>query len=143
MAAFDEADWEELTGSGLSGRTDADGVLLIMENPTPEDIPLIMTVDGLLAARGGSSSHAAVAINSIEDKSYSAVMSAIGLRVDAKKHEAVIVDDCGQVLHRICKGDIISIHGTTGSVYMGSWPLVLAPVKEDNGSTRIRPENET
>ncbi len=143
LVAFDEADWEELTGSDLQDRTDVDGVLLVMENPTPEDIPLIMIMDGLLAARGGSSSHAAVAINIIEDKSYSAVMSAIGLRVDTKKHEAVIVDDKGQVLHRIHKGDILSIHGTTGSVYMGSWPLVLASVKEDNGSTRIQPEDES
>lgn len=142
LVAFDEADWEELTGSNLRGRNDVDGVLLVMENPTPEDIPLIITMDGLLAASGGSSSHAAVAINSIEDKSYSAVMSARGLRVDAKKHEAVIVDDYGQVLHRIHKGDVLSIHGTTGSVYMGSWPLVLAPVKEDNGSTRLKPEDD-
>jgi enolase len=139
IVAFDEADWEELTGSNLRGRNDVDGVLLVMENPTPEDIPLIITMDGLLAASGGSSSHAAVAINSIEDKSYSAVMSANGLRVDAKNHEAVIVNDYGQILHRIRKGDVLSIHGTTGSVYMGSWPLVLTPVKEDNGSTRIRP----
>lgn len=130
LAAFDEDDWHELSGSELRGRDDVDGVLLVMENPTPEDIPLIITMDGLLAARGGSSSHAAVAINSIEDKAYSAVMSARGLRVDAKKHEAVIVDDAGNVLQRIRKGDVLSIHGTTGSVYMGSWPLVLAPVPE-------------
>jgi len=96
MVAFDEADWKELTDGKLRGRTDVDGVLLVMENPTPDDIPLIMTMDGLLAARGGSSSHAAVAINIIEDKSFSAVMSAIGLRVDANNHEAMIVDEQSQ-----------------------------------------------
>ena len=136
VVAFNEEDWEELNGAGLRGRTDVDGVLMVMENPTPEDIPLIITMDGLLAARGGSSSHAAVAINSLEDKSFSAVMSANGLRVDAKKGEAVIVDGDGQVQHRIHMGDILSIHGTTGSVYMGSWPLVQIPVKEDNGSVK-------
>lgn len=125
VVAFDENDWKELQDSGLRGRNDVDGVLMVMENPTPEDIPLILSMDGLLAARGGSSSHAAVAINSIEDKTYSAVMSARGLRVDAKKHEALIVDEKGVVQHTIRTGDVLSIHGTTGSVYMGSWPLVL------------------
>jgi len=134
MVAFDEADWKELTDGKLRGRTDVDGVLLVMENPTPDDIPLIMTMDGLLAARGGSSSHAAVAINIIEDKSFSAVMSAIGLRVDANNHEAMIVDENGQVLYHIHKGDIVSIHGTTGSVYMGSWPLAIASVRDRNNS---------
>ncbi|TFG88376.1 MAG: hypothetical protein E4H17_02455 [Gemmatimonadales bacterium] len=141
--AFDDADRQELIGGGLDDRDDVDGVLMVMESPTPEDIPLIITMDGLLAARGGSSSHAAVAINSIEDKSYSAVMSAIGLRVDAKKHETVIVDDYGQVLHRIHKGDILSIHGTTGSVYMGSWPLVQAPAPDGGGSSPIPAEDDS
>ncbi|MBU8869802.1 MAG: hypothetical protein KOO60_02895 [Gemmatimonadales bacterium] len=146
LVAFDEDDRQELIGEGsgnggLADRDDVDGVLLVMENPTPEDIPLIMTMDGLLAARGGSSSHAAVAINSIEEKRYSAVMSANGLRVDSKKHEAVIVDDYGQVKHRIVKGDILSIHGTTGSVYTGSWPLEQPAARVDNGSSPNRPEN--
>jgi enolase len=140
VVAFNEEDWEELIGSGLRGRTDVDGVLMVMENPTPEDIPLIISMDGLLAARGGSSSHAAVAINSLEDRSYSAVMSAKGLSVDAKNREAVIMDSYGNVQHRIRKGDILSIHGTTGSVYIGSWPLLQVPVREDDGSTKAPPE---
>jgi enolase len=142
VVAFDEADWRELAGSDLRDRTDVDGVLMVMENPTPEDIPLIVSMDGLLAARGGSSSHAAVAINSIEGKRYSAVMSANGLRVDARKHEAVIVDSSGRVMHRIHKGDIVAIHGTTGSVYMGSWPLVLGPAEEQSAVASVLPEED-
>jgi len=61
-------------------------------------------------------------------------MSAIGLRVDANNHEAMIVDENGQVLYHIHKGDIVSIHGTTGSVYMGSWPLAIASVRDRNNS---------
>jgi len=59
--AFDEADVVELGAVDLSERDDVDGVLLVIENPTPDDIPLMISADGLLTARGGSTSHAAVA----------------------------------------------------------------------------------
>ena len=120
VAAFDEADLRELAAVDLSERADVDGVLLVIENPTPDDIPLIISADGLLTARGGSTSHAAVAINGIEDRRYSGVMSAAHLRVHADRHEAVILDRERGTAYRIRKGDIVSIHGTTGEVYLGS-----------------------
>jgi enolase len=120
LAAFDEADLRELAAVDLSERDDVDGVLLIIENPIPDDIPLIISADGLLTARGGSTSHAAVAINGIEDRKYAGVMSAAHLRVHADQHEAVIFDRERGAAYRIRKGDIVSIHGTTGEVYLGS-----------------------
>ena len=120
LAAFDEADLRDLAAVDLSQRDDVDGVLLVIENPTPDDIPLIISADGLLTARGGSTSHAAVAINGIEDRKYSGVMSAAYLRVHADHHEALILDRERGTTYRIRKGDIVSIHGTTGEVYLGS-----------------------
>lgn len=120
LAAFDEADLRDLAAVDLSERDDVDGVLLVIENPTPDDIPLIISADGLLTARGGSTSHAAVAINGIDDRKYSGVMSAANLRVHADRHEAVIHDRERGTAYRIRKGDIVSIHGTTGEVYLGS-----------------------
>jgi enolase len=120
LAAFDEADLRELAAVDLRERDDVDGVLLVIENPTPDDIPLIISADGLLTARGGSTSHAAVAINGIEDRKYSGVMSAAHLRVHAAQHEAVILDRERGAAYRIRTGDIVSIHGTTGEVYLGS-----------------------
>ncbi|MBW2523257.1 MAG: hypothetical protein JRI23_03740 [Deltaproteobacteria bacterium] len=122
VVAFDEIDRDELRGSEILRRKDVDGIMMIAENPTPADIPMIISVDGLLTARGGSTSHAAVAINAIEERSYSAVMSAEGLRVDPPEHEARLVDEAGKV-HRIVTGDVLSIHGTTGEVYVGSRAL--------------------
>ncbi|UCF10014.1 MAG: hypothetical protein JSW65_08130, partial [Candidatus Bipolaricaulota bacterium] len=124
LAAFDEEDWSELATGELLERDDVDGVLMLMENPTPDDIPLILCVDGLLTAKGGSSSHAAVAINGCEKRRYTAVMSAAGLRVNAAQHEAVILDADGEERERIRKGDVVSIHGTTGQVYLGSRSLL-------------------
>ena len=126
LAAFDEADLRELAAVDLSERDDVDGVLLVIENPTPDDIPLIISADGLLTARGGSTSHAAVAINGIEDRKYSGVMSAVYLRVHADHHEGLILDRERGTAYRIRKGDIVSIHGTTGEVYLGSRRLQLS-----------------
>jgi pyruvate,orthophosphate dikinase len=84
---------------------------------------MIISADGLLTAKGGSTSHAAVAANGIEDKNFCAVMSASGLKVDLEKREAVIVDADGNVRHRFRKGDILSLHGTSGEVYIGTRSL--------------------
>jgi hypothetical protein len=64
-----------------------------------------------------------VAINSIYSRDYGAVMSARGLRVDEQKKEAVVLDEAGEVRGRIAKGEVVSIHGTTGEVYLGSRAL--------------------
>jgi pyruvate,orthophosphate dikinase len=123
LVAFDEADCQKLrTDQRLDG-DEVDGILLMRENPSPADIPLVLQVEGLLTSKGGSTSHAAVAINSLEDRNYSAVMSAANTRVNARGHEAVITDDAGAELARIRTGDIVSIHGTKGTVYIGSRPV--------------------
>jgi pyruvate,orthophosphate dikinase len=125
MVAFDDADREELATTDFSSRDDVDGVLMVLENPTPEEIPMIISADGLLTAKGGSTSHAAVAANGIEDRTFCAVMSAAGLQVDIERREAVIVDADGTVSHRLLKGDIVSLHGTSGEVYIGTRSLRL------------------
>jgi phosphohistidine swiveling domain-containing protein len=123
MVAFDDADREELAAIDFSARDDVDGVLMVLENPTPEEIPMIISADGLLTAKGGSTSHAAVAANGVEDRNFSSVMSAAGLQVDLERREAVIVDADGNVEHRLHKGDIVSLHGTSGEVYIGTRSL--------------------
>jgi enolase len=120
LVAFDKQDLESMSAEVLSNRDDVDGVILLLESPAPEFIPLILSADALLTAKGGSTSHAAIAINGIQNRDYSAVMSATGLHVNVHKHEALIMDRDGSIRHKIRKGDIISIHGMTGNVYMGT-----------------------
>ena len=93
-------------------------MLLVLENPVPDEIPLILSVDGLLAARGGSTSHAAVAVHGIDDKPFSAVLGVAELRVS--RDEAAFVDAAGESVHVLRVGDIVSIHGQTGEVFVGS-----------------------
>jgi len=120
VAAFDEGDVERLSAAGLPA--EADGILLVLENPIPDEIPLILSVDGLLAARGGSTSHAAVAVHGIEEKPYAAVLGVSELRV--YRDEAVLVDAAGNPAHTIRCGDILSIHGQTGEVFVGPRPIL-------------------
>lgn len=121
LAAFNEADVNRLQDSLDAKSDEVDGVLLILENPVPDEIPLILSVDGLLASRGGSTAHAAVAVNGIDDKPFSAVLGVSRLKV--RQDRAQVSGSDGQVRCEICPGDIVSIHGQTGEVFVGSRDL--------------------
>jgi enolase len=81
LVAFNEADVKALRSRIAEFGDQVDGILLVLENPIPDEIPLILSVDGLLAARGGSTSHAAVAVHGITEKSFSAVLGVAELHV--------------------------------------------------------------
>jgi len=125
LVAFDEADLEELSARIAENAEDVDGVLLVLENPTPNEIPMILSADGLVTSRGGSTSHAAVAIHGIEDKPFSAVLSVVGIQVNTRRGEMVFTNEEGNPTHHVRKGDVLSIHGETGAVYVGSRELLL------------------
>ena len=91
---------------------------------------MILSGDGLLAARGGSTSHAAVAVHGIQDRPFSAVLGATALRVDAEAHCAIVQAADGRELARIQKGDVVSIDGRTGGVWIGSRSLLEIPVAD-------------
>ncbi|MBW2374221.1 MAG: hypothetical protein JRF70_16970, partial [Deltaproteobacteria bacterium] len=75
---------------------------------------------------GGSTSHAAVAVHGIQDRPFSAVLGATTLSVDAEAHSATFVDADGRELVTIRKGDVVSIDGRTGSVWIGARTLLTA-----------------
>ena len=62
--------------------------------------------------------HAAVAVNGIDDKPFSAVLGVSQLKV--MPDFAEIIGPEGEPLCRIEPGDIVSIHGQTGEVFTGS-----------------------
>jgi hypothetical protein len=124
LVAFAEADLREFGQLDLTGRDDVDGILMVLDNPSPEEIPLIISADGLLAAKGGSTSHAAVAIHGLDDRPYSAVMSAVGLEVDEQRGIALFRGEHGREPLVFRKGDVLSIHGTSGEIYAGTRELL-------------------
>ena len=118
VVAFDEDDVGRLLQSSAAEQKDVDGILLLLENPIPDEIPLILSVDGLLCAKGGSTSHAAVAVHGIDDKPYAAVLGVSELRLAGNQAELVRPD--GRSAHLIHAGDVVSIHGQTGEVFAGT-----------------------
>ncbi len=85
-------------------------LILIRPDTVPEDISLIRQADGLLTARGGSTSHAAVTIPQLKKT------GVVGLK-DMKVYEKEkYIEINGR---RILSGDYISIDGWSGAVYLG------------------------
>ncbi len=118
VVAFDEDDVGRLLQSSAGKQKEVDGILLLLENPIPDEIPLILSVDGLLCAKGGSTSHAAVAVHGIDDKPFTAVLGVSELRLSGNQAELVPPD--GRSAHLIHAGDVVSIHGQTGEVFAGT-----------------------
>jgi len=85
-------------------------VILVREETKPEDIHGFFASQGILTSRGGKTSHAAVVARGMGK---ACVAGAEGIAVDVREKQAVIGE---QTLH---EGDIITIDGSTGNVYIG------------------------
>lgn len=96
------------------GRT-GERVILVREETKPEDIHGFFASQGILTSRGGKTSHAAVVARGMGKP---CVAGAEGIHVDTVHRWAVVGD---QVLH---EGDLITIDGATGNVYLGEIPTV-------------------
>ncbi|MBF0256931.1 MAG: pyruvate, phosphate dikinase, partial [Gammaproteobacteria bacterium] len=103
VAVFD-ADRAEVLGHG------GEKVILVREETKPEDIHGFFASQGILTSRGGKTSHAAVVARGMGKP---CVAGAEGIRVDVQMRKAFI-GDC-----TISEGDLITIDGTTGDVYIG------------------------
>ena len=92
-------------------------VILLREETKPEDIHGFFAAQGILTSRGGKTSHAAVVARGMGKP---CVAGAEGIAVDVQLREAFVGDT---VIH---EGDLITIDGTTGKVYLGAVPMVEA-----------------
>ena len=85
-------------------------LILIRPDTVPDDVGIVLKADGILTARGGGTSHAAVTIPQLKKVG---VVGFSKLRVyEAEGYSKVD----GKTIHG---GDFISIDGWTGAVYMG------------------------
>jgi pyruvate, orthophosphate dikinase len=90
-----------------------DPIVLLRPDTVPEDIAMITRVSGLLTARGGATSHAAVTAKRLGK---TAVVDCRALEVDEHKGLARLA---GHDLHT---GDWLSIDGRTGNIFLGRIP---------------------
>ncbi|HVN73560.1 MAG TPA: pyruvate, phosphate dikinase [Methanoregula sp.] len=98
------------------GRT-GERVILVREETKPEDIHGFFASQGILTSRGGKTSHAAVVARGMGKP---CVSGAEGIHVDVKLRHARAGDQ------EFDEGTLITIDGTTGSVYLGAVPMIEA-----------------
>jgi len=97
-------------------------VVLVRPETSPDDFHGMVAATGILTARGGSTSHAAVVARGL---GLPCVAGVAALDIDLQKREMRVG---GQVIK---EGDAISIDGTTGEVFAGELPTIAANFREE------------
>jgi pyruvate,orthophosphate dikinase len=112
-AVFTTARAVELTAEG-------EDVILVRRETSPDDLDGMIAARGILTSRGGKTSHAAVVARGMGK---TCVCGAEEIEVDVKARKAYAPGDV-----TISEGDVISIDGSSGAVYLGEVPVVDSPV---------------
>ncbi|HLU68067.1 MAG TPA: pyruvate, phosphate dikinase [Kofleriaceae bacterium] len=99
-----------------------DSVILVRTETSPEDIHGMKVAAGILTARGGMTSHAAVVARGMGRP---CVTAATAMRVDHARERFTVAGTT------VGKGDVISIDGSTGEVFVGPASLVPAALSEE------------
>ncbi len=95
-------------------------VILVRKETTPDDLHGMMVARGVLTSRGGKTSHAAVVARGM---GRTCVCGAEALDVDAREGTFVVRDG-----PTVSEGDVISIDGSTGEVFLGAVPVTPSSV---------------
>jgi len=112
---FTADDAEQWAGKG-------EKVILVRPETSPEDIGGMHAAQGILTARGGMTSHAAVVARGM-GKCCVAGCGALNINEEGKYF---VVDT-----HIIKEGDYITLNGTTGEVMLGQVPLIQPQLTGD------------
>src|SRR4051794_557551 len=112
-AVFSSARAVELAGKG-------EAVILVRRETNPDDLDGMIAAQGILTSRGGKTSHAAVVARGMGK---TCVCGAEELDVDVRSRRFTAPGDVV-----VSEGDVISIDGTVGRVYLGEVPVVDSPV---------------
>jgi pyruvate,orthophosphate dikinase len=96
-------------------------VILVRRETNPDDLVGMVAAQGILTARGGKTSHAAVVARGMGRPAVCGTES-IEVNVDEKYFT------CGDIT--VHEGDLISIDGTTGAVFLGEVAVVPSVVTE-------------
>jgi len=100
-------------------------VILVRPETSPEDIRGILAADGILTSRGGMTSHAAIVSRSLNKP---CVVGCEAIKIDLEAGVCYVYD--GPTVVTLKRGDVITIDGTTGEVFMGKIPTVAQRLYE-------------
>jgi len=95
-------------------------VILVRRETNPDDLEGMIAATGILTSRGGKTSHAAVVARGMGK---TAVCGAESLDVDTKNRQMTTED--GKLIN---EGDLVSIDGSTGDVFLGEVPVVPSAI---------------
>jgi len=103
-------------------------VILVRDETNPDDVHGMMAAQGVLTARGGKTSHAAVVARGF---GIPCVAGAEALNVDTHARQFSV----GGTVVR--EGDIITMDGSSGSVYLGALQLIAPEVSGSFGELMV------
>ncbi len=107
-------------------------VILVREETSPEDIKGMNSAEGILTARGGMTSHAAVVARGMGK---TCIVGCGALEIDYEKKEMKAKDTV------IKEGDWISIDGNTGEVIKGQLKVIPSEVVQVLIEGTLKPED--
>ena len=96
-------------------------VILVRNETSPEDLPGMVAAQGILTSRGGKTSHAAVVARGMGRV---AICGAEEIKVNVAAGEFTTNG------HTVKAGDLISIDGATGAIYLGEMRVVESTVSQ-------------
>jgi pyruvate, orthophosphate dikinase len=105
----------------LRGKEGVD-VVLVRPETTPDDYHGMIRAQGILTARGGLTSHAALVARGA---GLPAVVGCEALAIDPNGGSAKLAG------RELAEGDVITIDGTTGGVILGAAPLIVPDLEND------------
>jgi pyruvate,orthophosphate dikinase len=97
-------------------------VILVRMETSPEDIHGMSVSEGILTARGGMTSHAAVVARGMGK---CAITGCSALEINEKKGEIIVGERV------VKKGDTVTLNGSTGEVYYGNVDMIRSELNDD------------
>ncbi|WP_350258025.1 pyruvate, phosphate dikinase [Scrofimicrobium sp. R131] len=110
--AFNNAQAEQFAAEGVR-------CVLVRRETNPEDLPGMVAAEGVLTARGGKTSHAAVVARGMGK---TCIVGAETLNINAEEGTVKVGD------YVLTSDDIIAIDGSTGEVFLGEVAVQDSPV---------------
>jgi pyruvate, orthophosphate dikinase len=97
-------------------------VILVREETKPEDVPAFFSSVGILTSRGGKTSHAAVVARGMGK---ACIVGCSELKIDYEARKCQVDD------RTVTEGEVITIDGSTGTVFIGAVPTVEPKFTDD------------
>jgi pyruvate,orthophosphate dikinase len=107
----------------VEARDAGNAVILVRIETSPDDVHGMLAAKGVLTARGGATSHAAVVARSM---GLPCVAGAESVKIDYSKRQM----RAGSAT--VAEGDLISIDGTTGEIFAGELPTIEARFEDEH-----------